>query len=372
MEVMAKTLVDKLEKTNFAVLNSMVDWVRVVDPSGNTVFINNSLKGARKKSKDLKIYLDENVPLNLASENESIRNTTVVEEKLISERYYSIKASPVFYEDEYKGTVEVFRDITRETMMKIELFEANRSMLDDIRFVRKVQSSILPKSKDYGNINLEGIYVPSANVSGDLYDIIKLDDNKYAFYIADVMGHGVKASIMTMFIKVSMTSIFDKHPELTPSDAFLKLRERFFDLDIDSSQYFTAWLGIFDFKDNSLIFSNAGHNCPPMLYKNSVYDCEFLHANGRMISNIIEPDKYNEVTLNLEEGDKILFFTDGAIEASNEDKKEFGLEKLRETFCKFQDINKIYDRISDFTWGEQQDDITLAMISYKENEDEVK
>lgn len=364
---MEKALVDKLNESNFAVFNSMDDWVRIVDPDGQVIFINQSLKDAREKSEDLEIYLHENLPLNLSSENEAIRDTTVVEEKLISNRYYSIKASPIFIDDSYTGIVEVFRDITRETMMKIELFDANRSMLDDIRFVRKVQSSIIPKDRIYGNLYLNGIYIPSENVSGDLYDIVKIGDNKYAFYIADVMGHGVKASIMTMFIKVSIFSIFDKHPDFTPSDALLKLRKRFFELEMDSSQYFTAWLGIFDFRDNSLVYSNAGHNCPPMMYKKYSGQSEFLHANGRMISNIIEPDVYSERKTILSDGDKILFFTDGAIEASNEDKKEFGLEKLQATFCKYKDLNKIYKEIDNFTWGEQEDDITLAMISYKEN-----
>lgn len=364
---MEKALVDKLRKTYFPVLNSMDDWVRIVDPSGETIYINQTLSEAKEKSKELEIYLNENLPLNLSSENEAIRDTTVVEEKLISDRYYSIKASPIFMDDIYTGIVEVFRDITRETMMKIELFDANRSMLDDVRFVRKVQSSILPKDKIYGNIDLSGIYIPSANVSGDLYDIVKIDDDKYAFYIADVMGHGVKSSILTMFIKVSVFSIFDKHPDFSPSEALLRLRKRFYELEMDSSQYFTAWLGIFDFKENTLTYSNAGHNCPPMIFKNHNSECAYLHGNGRMISNIIEPDVYNEINIKLKNDDKILFFTDGAIEATNEDKKEYGLARLEESFYKHKELKKIYEDIEEFTWGEQQDDITLAMISYKEN-----
>lgn len=363
---MKKTLIDKVNNKNFAVLNSMDDWVRVVDSSGKTVFINNSLDLARKKSESLSIYLDENIPLNLASENDSIRNTTVIEEKLINDRYYSIKASPIIIDGDYSGIVEVFRDITRETNMKIDLFDANRNMLDDVRFVRKVQSSILPKSKVYGKLDLKSLYNPSSNVSGDMFDVVKLDENKYAFYIADVMGHGVKASILTMFVKVSISSIFDKYPDYTPSQALLKLRSRFYDLDMDSSQYFTAWLGIFDFSNNTLCFSNAGHNCPPMLYKLDKAECEYLHANGRMISNIIEPDLYKEVTIPIKHDDLILFFTDGAIEATRQDGREFGLERLKNAFCSHREIEKIYKEIQNFSWGEQEDDITLAMIRYKE------
>ena len=362
---MEKTLIDKVNNKNFAVLNSMDDWVRIVDLQAKTIFVNNSLDLARKKSESLSIYLDENIPLNLASENDSIRNTTVIEEKLINDRYYSIKASPIVIDGDYSGVVEVFRDITRETNMKIDLFDANRNMLDDVRFVRKVQSSILPKNKIYGKLDLKSYYNPSSNVSGDMFDLIKLDDNRYAFYIADVMGHGVKASILTMFVKVSISSIFDKYPDYTPSQALLKLRSRFYDLDIDSSQYFTAWLGIFDMENNTLCFSNAGHNCPPMIFKSNIEACEYLHASGRMISNIIEPDVYNEVTTELKDGDLILFFTDGVIEATDENNKEFGLTRLKEVFCQHRQIDKIYDEIEDFSWGEQKDDITLAMITYR-------
>ena len=363
---MDNTLNDHLKNTNFAVLNSMDDWVRIVDPLGKTVFINESLKLAREKSKSLSIYLDENIPLSLTSVNESIRSTTVIEEKLINDRYYSIKASPIRFGDVYSGIVEVFRDITRETNMKIELFDANRKMLDDVRFVRKVQSSIVPKDKTYGKLDVTSIYNPSSDVSGDMYDLIKLNDNKYAFYISDVMGHGVKSSILTMFIKVSVGSIFDKYPDYTPGEALLKLRSRFFALEMDSSQYFTAWLGIFDLNTNTLSFSNAGHNCPPIIYRKDEKKCQYLHANGRMISNIIEPDTYNEVQIPINDKDAILFFTDGIIEATDEDNKEFGLERLKATFKATQDIEKIYDKIDDFSWGDQKDDMTLAMITYKE------
>ncbi len=370
--IMGKTLIDKLYNTKFAVLNAMDDWVRIVDSHGETIFMNQSLSAAQAKSKELEMYLTNNMPLNITDSDEAIRDTTVIEEKLISNRYYSIKASPVYIEDEYIGIVEVFRDITRETNMKIDLFDANRNMLNDIRFVRKVQSSILPKNRTYGNLDLVGIYEPSANVSGDLYDIIKLDENRYAFYIADVMGHGVKASILTMFIKVTISSIFDKHPDYTVAEALKKLRDKFQALEIESSQYFTAWLGIFDFKTNSLSYSNAGHNCPPMIYRKEVDNCEYLHVSGRMISNIIEPDVYSEVKICLKEDDKILFFTDGAVEIKNRDNREYGIERLREVFCEYRDIYKIYDDINEYGLGDQVDDITLAMISYKENTNAIK
>lgn len=357
---------------NFFILNSMEDWVRIIDDRGDVAFINSALENALKNSPKLKEYLDENIDLFLSNSNSLIKNTTMIEEKLIDGKYYSIKSSPIYLEDMFTGTIEVYRDITSESMLKIDLYNANKAMLDDIRFVRKIQSSILPKNSTYGKLKLSGIYDPSDDVSGDLYDMIKIDENRSAFYIADVMGHGVKASIMTMFLKVTMSAIFDKHPDYSPSEVFLNLRKKFTKLQIDSSQYFTAWLGIFDSRDDSLVFSNAGHNCPPLIYSKENSQAEYLLVNGRMISNIIEPDTYIEKKLYLQDGDKILFFTDGAIEAKNEEGREFGLERLRDTFAEGTSLGFVHEKISHYNWQEMADDLTLALIEYEGEENENK
>lgn len=356
---------DKVE-INYELLNSMDDWVRIIDTKGKVAFINQALKNSLSKSPKLRDYLGENIDLLLSNDNEIIKTTTMDEEKLIDGRYYSIKSSPIFLDGDFFGTIEVYRDINSESMFKIDLYNANKDMVDDIRFVRKIQANILPKDRTYGKLGLEGIYRPSEKLSGDFYDIIKINSSSYAFYIADVMGHGVKASIMTMFIKVSMNAIFDKHPNYGPSRALMKLREKFAKLSIDTSQYFTAWLGIFNMKTNKLTFSNAGHNCPPLVYKKGYEEAGFLLINGRMISNIIEPDEYIQKDLNLAEGDKLLFFTDGAIEAKNKAGDEYGLERLRQTFTRNQDIAYVYEDIRNFARQELEDDLSLATIEYKD------
>lgn len=360
---------DLQENINFFILNSMDDWVRIIDDFGQVTFINDALKEALKKSPKLKTYLDENIDLIISNSNTLSKSATMIEEKLIDGKYYSIKSSPIYLGETFTGTIEVYRDITSESILKIDLYNANKAMLDDIRFVRRIQSSILPKNGTYGKLSLSGIYNPADDVSGDLYDLIKIDENRVAFYIADVMGHGVKASIMTMFLKVTMSAIFDKHPDFSPGQVFLNLRNKFTKLQIDSSQYFTAWLGIFDFRDDSLVFSNAGHNCPPLIYFKEKNEAEYLLANGRMISNIIEPDEYIEKSLNLSQGDKILFFTDGAIEAKNEEGNEFGLERLRETFSKSRDLTFVDDIITSYNWQAMADDLTLALLEYEKKEE---
>lgn len=152
------------EDKNFFILNSMDDWVRIVDTNGKTIFINDVFKKACDMSSELKNYLGESSSFLLGDRNEAVRNTTMIEEN-IDERYFSIKSSPIYNGDEFLGVVEVYRDITRESLMKIELFNNNRDMLDDVRFVKKIQSNILPKDKTYGKLSLKSKYIPSDELS---------------------------------------------------------------------------------------------------------------------------------------------------------------------------------------------------------------
>lgn len=352
---------------NYFILNSMDDWVRIIDLNGEVIFVNDKMKKETKNLNFLDGLIDNhNFENGRSLTSKILKDTTVFEEVFIDGKYYSIKTSPVLFEGEFEGIVEVYRDITSESKMKIDLFNANRDMLDDIRFVKKIQNSILPKNKTYGKIQLDGRYIPCEDLSGDLFDIIKISEDKYAFYIADVMGHGVRASILTMFVKVTLASVFDRHPKYSPKKALLKIRERFKALNISTSQYFTIWLGVFDFKENQLTYSNAGHNCFPLLYRDKDKEIQRLIVKGRMISNIIEASNYEEIKVDFNKNDSILFFTDGVIEAKNKDKEDYGIDRLENLFKNEKDLDKILDDMNKYSWGEQKDDVALALLEYKE------
>lgn len=366
--LMGKANIEKFRDDNFYVLNSMDDWVRILDKYGRLVFINEKMKRDIHLDRSL---IEQNIDIEKLSEKADIfKNTTIEEEKLINGKYYSIKSSPLYSDNEFMGIIEVYRDITSESRMKVDLFNANRKMLEDIRFVRKIQASILPKNKTYGDIKLEGRYIPSNDLSGDLFDIIKVDENRYAFYIADVMGHGVKSSIMTMFVKLSISGIFERHSDYSPGQVLKKLREKFVKLDMNSSQYFTVWVGIFDSLNDSLTFSNAGHNCPPLHLIENKNRVNKLVVSGRMISNIIEQNIYQEVTIKLHPKDRILFYTDGVIESKDVEKNEYSVERLMEKLKNKNNLDSILEDLEKFTWGEQDDDISLALIDYKGEKNE--
>ena len=135
-------------------------------------------------------------------------------------------------------------------------------------------------------------------------------------------------------------------------------------------RYFTVWIGIFDCKKNTLTFSNAGHNCPPLHLINKKSYVEKLVVSGRMISNIIEQNIYQEVTINLNPKDKILFYTDGIIESKDIGKNEYSVERLMKILKEDRSLDYILDDLEKFSWGEQDDDISLAIIDYKGEKNE--
>ena len=77
-------------------------------------------------------------------------------------------------------------------------------------------------------------------------------------------------------------------------------------------------------------------------------------------------DDYDEKTVKLENGDRLLLFSDGAIETKDEKRHEYGLERLRGNFESFHDLEESYKDIKNFTWGKQEDDLSLVQIEYKE------
>lgn len=353
-----------LTQKGMYILNSLEDRVKIYDKEGRLVFENAKLKEAMKEIPAIKKEVEETNFYPLSEGGIKDLETKLVEEKLINQRYYDVTTSPIIVDGEFMGLVQIYRDVTSETQIKIDLFEANKKMVEDIQFVRKIQANILPKNKSYDVLSLDGVYFPCEDISGDTYDLIKIEKGKYLFYIADVMGHGVKSSTMTMFLKATLSAIIESHPSYSPGRILKKLREKFVNLSIQSSQYFTICLGLFDLNQMTFSFANAGHNAPPLFLRDGQVD--LIYSQGRMISNIIEEDSYREVEKNIRPGDTFLFYTDGLVEIKDRLGIPFGEERVKKFLVEGRSSQEIANLALDFSSKEIRDDISLVKIVIKE------
>lgn len=352
-----------VENSNFRFLESMEDLVRIRNKHGEILFENKAMRDTLKKT----IHYDDTT-INSSKYFKNVydeNNSPFIDEAKIDNKLYSIKASPIYDDnDVVLGFIEVYRDITVERNITMELFEAHQKINNEMILARSIQKSILPKKNNFGCVTFQYGHEPSDNLSGDVFDVIEISKDKIGVYIADVVGHGISASIMTMFIRQSMLSILQEYPNYTVSKMIKELKLRYAELGLDVSQYFTILFMLIDKKEKCISYVNAGHNCFPILFDDN--KLEILENKGKIISNLFDDVEYEEKKIKLVKGDRILIYTDGLTETINSSGEFFGEERLMEWIKLNKNNNSfVYDLLNEvrnFRWMDQKDDVAILYL----------
>lgn len=355
----------KIGMLNYYILESMDDWVRVVTEDHTVVFANRKMK--EHFGDDLN---DKNCCESLRRTNECVfciskkcieSGRPVEKEEVIDGRCYSVKASPVF-DNTGKAVcaVEVFRDISRERNLELELHRRNQTLERDFELAKRIQKKILPTRKRYGNLTMNFIYEASESLSGDIFDIFNIGKNQIGMYVADVAGHGIAASMMTMFVRQAMRSL--KEYVTAPAAALKELYERFRRLDLEVDKYFTCFYAIYNMETNKLTYANAGHNCMPIVYNDE--RVEMLKISGYPIFNLLRDVEYEEGSIYFNRSDKLLLYTDGLIENKDDQGVFFGVDGLlRLVEMRPKNLLQEIELASQETrWGALEDDYAAILI----------
>src|SRR5438552_479200 len=133
---------------------------------------------------------------------------------------------------------------------------AHKKVDQELELARRIQQSFLPQSMpEMPRAGLAVLYLPCGRVGGDFYDAFRLDENHFGFYVADAMGHGVPASLLTVFIKraVQAKEIFGKHYRLLPPNEVLqRLNRELVEQKLSESPFITMVYALFNFRDGTL------------------------------------------------------------------------------------------------------------------------
>ena len=355
---------------NYDVLDGMADWVRVVDSSGFILFANKAMKenfGSNMVGKECYLIHEDKKRCSFCISNISIITGEIIQkEEVIGGKHYSVKSSPITNGDgNIFAAVEVFRDVTRERKLEIELIEKNKKMSKDLEFAKRIQQRILPKKGTLGAITLDYIYKPSEMLSGDMFDVFPINKNNIGIYISDVAGHGVSASMMTMFIRQTMRVM--KTDFVSPAQALTELHGRFAHLNLDVDKYFTIFYGVINTKKAKFKYANGGHNCIPIKFnEDESENMELLQVNGFPIALLGEEMYYSEKEIYLKKGDKILFYTDGITEIKDSMGKEFGVDGVLNTIKHSSKnlLQELEDNVITHNYGEQEDDYAVVLMQY--------
>lgn len=217
-----------------------------------------------------------------------------------------------------------------------ELQEMNSILMNDIEYAKEMQRSLMPAQMPQDvSISFHAEYLPAERLSGDFYNVIKLDENNIAIYIGDVSGHGVSAAMLTVFAYQNIIPLKEEEDHATeiisPGYVLKTIYKNFNKTNFNVETYIVMLYGIYNIKSKTFTYSSAGINVPPLIIKNNGEVLEF-NSKGFPICKLGEyiMPFYDDRTIQLESGDKIIFYSDGLIEAKNKKGEIFGLQNMME------------------------------------------
>lgn len=259
-----------------------------------------------------------------------------------------------------------------------QLKAINSRLMEDLEYARDIQNSMLPiVLPDTPEIGFSAVYLPAERLSGDFYDVFKLDDSNMGFYVCDVSGHGVPAAMLTVFLKQCVDSVVEtdrqKGTISSPSSMLQQVYEAFNHSNFKDDVYIVLIYCIYNIFEKSLIYSSAGMNEEPIL----------INENGRVNEITISgfpicklkgvcTVTYSDFDLPVTNGDRLYLFTDGLVEARSKDKQQYSTDRLKQLLQKVGSESlaaqavMISDDILQFAAGNRlNDDVTLMAIEIR-------
>ncbi|SDY65628.1 Serine phosphatase RsbU, regulator of sigma subunit [Proteiniborus ethanoligenes] len=224
--------------------------------------------------------------------------------------------------DKAKKRIKRYADNLEEVVENrtAEIQAVNNKMMEDLEHAKRIQQSLLPqKSLKIFNTKFISEYIPCERLSGDFYNIHALDEEHLAMYIADVSGHGVSAAVMTVFADRIMkpTNLFHSGENIiSPSEKLQSFYEEFNKSDFPNEMHIVIFEAVYNIRTQKLSYCSGGMNVLPILVRRNG-DWELLDkSSGFTICKFAEfyKPKYENAYLDLNRGDRIIFYTDGLVE----------------------------------------------------------
>ncbi len=194
----------------------------------------------------------------------------------------------------------------------------------EMEAARQIQTSILPREvPTLECCNMAVKYVPMTSVAGDFYDFISADNSRTGILIADVTGHGIPAALVASMLKVALlskaSSRFDPAAVLTGLNQIL--------CNQPTGKFVTAGYLLIDPIAKTAIYSGAAH--PPLLLWRAAEKTVTEHEENGLLLGFRPEEKYTNIRLRVNSGDRIFLYTDGIIEVMDPSGELFGQERFK-------------------------------------------
>ena len=237
-----------------------------------------------------------------------------------------------------------------------------RRIDSELLVAREVMEELIPSTiPTLEGFDIAGVNEASFEVGGDYYEFIRLPDDRWGIIIADVVGKGIGAALLVSAIRATLYALVGR--ELA-TRAVMRRANRFFYDSVEGGRYVTLFYAVLDVQSRRVIYVNAGHQPPYVLRLNG--EVEALESGGFPLG-MFENPRYFEGFAQLHEGDLMVLYTDGIVEASDAHDEHYGRDRLLATLGGVRtqtadDIcRQVMDGVRSFSFG-SQDDRTLLVL----------
>ncbi len=271
---------------------------------------------------------------------------------------------PLFFQAPlaFAGAVGIaYSRLFKEFLVKLRMEE-------DLTSAHDLQMSMLPAScPAVEGYQIAASSTPAREVGGDFFDFFKMERGKVGLIIGDVTGKSVSGALIMSASRSVFRMLSEEH--LSVGETMLRANRRI-KKDIKSGMFVALLYAVLDTEKMQIGLCSAGQT-PPIILSAKTAKATLVETEGDTFPlGILDEAEYEETHLPIEPGDKIVFYTDGIVEAMNKQKKMYGFERLHAAVAASRTenaeelMNAIIKDVSAFTGATpQHDDLTIIVVS---------
>lgn len=256
-------------------------------------------------------------------------------------------------------------ELTRDLQEQKQLLEAELS--EAAEYV----ASILPQPMKHPSLSIDTRFIPSRKLGGDSFDYFWLDNNNLVFYLLDVAGHGLRASLPSLSVINLLRSRTLTNADYYQPSSVISSLNQVFQISDRNDKYFTIWYGVYNVQYRCLTYSSAGHPPGILLCSDSQQNVEERRLKTIGVPVGMFPSvKYVDSYCQIAEDSSLYIFSDGIYEIEQTNGYFWGLEKFITVLKKYQQTpQRDLDRLLQFVrnWHPHfqfDDDLSILQIDF--------
>jgi len=217
-----------------------------------------------------------------------------------------------------------FDSMTASIASLLSTVSEKERLQSEIAIAATIQRNLLPKEgPKFRGVSFSAHFEPTTSIGGDYYDVFNLDKSRLAVAIGDVSGHGLSTGLVMAMVKAAMTTLVEEGADEV--SLFRRLNELVY-RSTERRAFMTLAFTIFDLERGTIRHTNAGHLYPYLLRDGATsaisIECPSLPLGVR------EQMTTRTVEVTLQEGDSIVYLSDGIVEAQDENGDPLGFDQL--------------------------------------------